>query len=94
MKCLLCDKKLTIKNIQRLCKCDDSHIYCKMCIENKLKNLVDKDIILCKDLNNDILCESIIYQKKKIDKNEELDKINLGISLLSIHLSSIANKIN
>ncbi len=94
MKCLSCDKKLTIKNIQRLCKKNDDHVYCKECIENKIKNLNEKEIILCKDFDCDTLCDSIIYQKNIIDINEEKEKINLGIALLASHLSLISSKIN
>ena len=94
MKCLSCDKKLTIKNIQRLCKSDENHVYCKECINYKIQNLKEKESVICKDLYCSSICDSVIYQKNKVDINEEKEKINLGMILLGTHLSLISSKIN
>ncbi len=33
MHCLNCNKKLNVRNIVRLCKSSETHIYCKECFE-------------------------------------------------------------
>ncbi len=56
MFCLTCNQKLNVKNIVRLCKSSESHIYCKTCFKNhNLSFMVNK----CP------LCDSFISKKEE-----------------------------
>jgi hypothetical protein len=90
MKCITCEQKLNIKNIHRLCKSDDTHVYCKDCVNNIIKNeYPGADTILCKK------CDSIIF-KKTNSNDSQFDefKILLNTFLLGAHISTISNQIN
>ncbi len=65
MFCLHCNKKLNVKNIVRLCKSNDTHIYCKSCFQNyQLQN----NIISCPS------CNSFISKKEEIKEvNEDFE---------------------
>ena len=63
MFCIECNKKLNVKNIVRLCKSSDNHVYCKLCFEN---HHLHKNIINCPS------CNSFI-SKKDIPKEVNQD---------------------
>ncbi len=90
MKCIECNQKVNIRNIQRLCsEVSHEHIYCKNCYEN-LKN--ESDIVYCKGEN----CNSIIYKKEdknSNDKEENMNKFILSTSLLMSHLLLLSNEV-
>lgn len=65
MLCLECNNNLNVKNIVRLCKSFNNHIYCKSCFENYQLN---KDIISCPS------CNSFISKKEEIKEvNEDFE---------------------
>ncbi len=91
MKCIECNQKVNIRNIQRLCKSKDheDHVYCKSCYENIKKET--NDIIYCKGEN----CNSIIYKKELKDNNKDdiINKYFLSTTLLISHLGLISNQV-
>ncbi len=95
MKCISCNNKLNIRNIHRLCKSDQTHVYCSECAKNILEEeSKNKNIILCKK------CDSVIYEKKEnndksnIDNKEKnLNSFILGSLLTISHMNTICQKI-
>ncbi len=72
MLCSLCQTKLSIKNIKRLCKVSSDHIVCSNCLNNHLKNQSSHPHFTCPT------CDSIIlYKNDKSDKSFELEKLIL-----------------
>lgn len=74
MICLHCNKKLNVKNIVRLCKSSDNHIYCKICFEN---HHLDKDIISCPSCNSFISNKDDIKEVKEVNQDFEEKKNEL-----------------
>jgi hypothetical protein len=66
MLCLHCNQKLNVKNIIRLCKLSDNHIYCKSCFQN---HQLQNNMITCPS------CNSFISNKEEVkDVNEDFEK--------------------
>ena len=68
MFCLQCNQKLNVKNIVRLCKSSDTHIYCKECFENHHLN---KHIINCASCNSFILNKDDIKEVNQDFENKK-----------------------
>ncbi len=65
MNCLNCSKKLNVKNIIRLCKSSETHIYCKDCFEKYNVESIE---------NKCISCDSFISKKEEIKSvNQEFE---------------------
>ncbi len=65
MNCLNCNKKLNVKNILRLCKSSETHIYCKDCFEKYNVESIE---------NKCPSCDSFISKKEEIKSvNEEFE---------------------
>ncbi len=71
MFCLGCNQKLNVKNIVRLCKSYDNHIYCKSCFDN---NQLQNNIIICPSCNSFI---SNKVEPKEVNENIEDKKDEL-----------------
>ena len=82
MLCLHCNQKLNVKNIVRLCKLSDNHIYCKSCFDDLSCNLRDSSSpneVEKHNLNNHTIscpsCNSFISNKEEVkDVNEDFEK--------------------
>ncbi len=84
MKCLECNKKLNVKNIKRICKMSDEHIYCDDCLYQHLLNNKSSDEIYCKQ------CNSLIYKKNEYTEEEILMFKSFGL----LSFLAISTKIN
>ncbi len=79
MFCINCNQKLNVKNIVRLCKSSDTHIYCKSCFDDlRCNSPVDqrsyKEVEnhqLNKDIINCPSCNSFISKKEEIKEVNE-----------------------
>ncbi len=85
--CNTCKIKLNIKNIVRLCKKSENHIFCKECFENHKINKMkmdNKKELCCPE------CDSIIdynLDKTKVIINKE--NIILGTLITASHFNLI-----
>ncbi len=57
MKCLLCEKKLSVRSIVRICKESDEHIYCKECFQKHVDEQKETGEVNCPQ------CQSIVWRK-------------------------------
>ncbi len=82
MFCLDCNQKLNVKNIVRLCKKSENHVYCKNCFA---KNSENKNEINCKS------CNSLILNKSVKDEDYE-NMLLVNNALLFTHILSLSLK--